>query len=154
VGPVGGHGQRGHLPLHQLRPQHARLNRRTWLALEDYILNNADNHDLKVTVFTGPVFRADDMTYRGVYRLPAEFWKVVVMVKEDRRLSATAYLQTQKNLLEDLEFAYGPYRTYQVAVSRIEAITGLDFGRLRAAVGHGLFHQQVLAGFEQFQQGQ
>jgi len=112
-------------------PQHARLNRRTWLALEDYILNNADNHDLKVTVFTGPVFRADDMTYRGVYRLPAEFWKVVVMVKEDRRLSATAYLQTQKNLLEDLEFAYGPYRTYQVAVSRIEAITGLDFGRLR-----------------------
>ncbi|HQF71956.1 MAG TPA: DNA/RNA non-specific endonuclease, partial [Promineifilum sp.] len=112
-------------------PQHARLNRRTWLALEDYILSNADNHDLKVTVFTGPVFRADDMTYRGVYRLPAEFWKVVVMVKEDRRLSATAYLQTQKNLLEDLEFAYGPYRTYQVAVSRIEAITGLDFGRLR-----------------------
>ncbi len=112
-------------------PQHARLNRRTWLALEDYILQNADTHDLKVTVFTGPVFRADDMTYRGVYRLPAEFWKVVVMVKPDRTLSATAYLQTQKNLLEDLEFAYGPYRTYQVAVSRIEAITGLDFGRLR-----------------------
>jgi endonuclease G len=40
-------------------------------------------------------------------------------------------LQTQKNLLEDLEFAYGPYRTYQVAVTRIEAITGLEFGRLR-----------------------
>jgi len=112
-------------------PQHARLNRRTWLALEDYILSNADNHDLKVTVFTGPVFRADDMTYRAAYRLPAEFWKVVVMVKPDRSLSATAYLQTQKNLLEDLEFAYGPYRTYQVAVTRIEAITGLDFGRLR-----------------------
>ncbi|MBP6787802.1 MAG: DNA/RNA non-specific endonuclease [Candidatus Promineofilum sp.] len=112
-------------------PQHARLNRRTWLALEDYILSNADNHDLKVSVFTGPVFRADDMTYRGAYRLPAEFWKVVVMTKPDRSLSATAYLQTQKNLLEDLEFAYGPYRTYQVAVTRIEAITGLDFGRLR-----------------------
>ncbi len=112
-------------------PQHQRLNRRTWLALEDYILKNAANYDLKVSVFTGPVFRADDMTYRGVYRLPAEFWKVVVLIKEDRSLSATAYLQTQKNLLEDLEFAYGPYRTYQVAVSRIEAITGLDFGRLR-----------------------
>ena len=26
-------------------PQHARLNRRTWLGLEDYILKNADNHD-------------------------------------------------------------------------------------------------------------
>ncbi len=112
-------------------PQHKHLNRRTWLALEDYILNNADNHNLKVSVFTGPVFRADDMSYRGQYQLPAEFWKVVVMVKPDRQLSATAYLQTQKNLLEDLEFAYGAYRTYQVPVTRIEAITGLDFGRLR-----------------------
>ncbi len=53
------------------------------------------------------------------------------MRRDDDSLSATAYLQTQKNLLEDLEFAYGSYRTYQVAVSRIEAITGLDFGRLR-----------------------
>jgi len=112
-------------------PQHKHLNRRTWLGLEDYILKNADNFDLKVSVFTGPVFRADDMSYRGAYQLPAEFWKVVVMRKKDRSLSATAYLQTQKNLLEDLEFAYGAYRTYQVPVSRIEAITGLDFGSLR-----------------------
>ncbi len=112
-------------------PQHMHLNRRTWLSLEDYILKNAENHDLKVSVFTGPVFRADDMSYRGTYQLPAEFWKVVVMRKADRKLSATAYLQTQKNLLEDLEFAYGAYRTYQVPVARIEAITGLDFGRLR-----------------------
>ncbi len=112
-------------------PQHKHLNRRTWLGLEDYILKNADNFDLRVSVFTGPVFRADDMSYRGAYQLPAEFWKVVVMRKKDRTLSATAYLQTQKNLLEDLEFAYGAYRTYQVPVSRIEAITGLDFGSLR-----------------------
>jgi endonuclease G len=112
-------------------PQHKNLNRRTWLELEDYILKNADNRDLRVSVFTGPVFRADDMPYRGVYRLPAEFWKVVVMVKPGRKLSATAYLQTQKNLIEDLEFIYGAVQTYQVPVSRIEAITGLDFGDLR-----------------------
>jgi endonuclease G len=112
-------------------PQHKHLNQQTWLGLEDYILNNADNHDLKVSVFTGPVFRADDMIYRGVYQLPAEFWKVVVMRKPDGLLSATAYLQTQKNLIEDLEFAYGAYKTYQVPVSRIESITGLDFGTLR-----------------------
>ena len=34
-------------------------------------------------------------------------------------LSATAYLQTQKNLIEDLEFAYGEYKTYQVPLSKI-----------------------------------
>jgi len=85
-----------------------------------------------VTVFTGPVFRDDDMLYRGRYRIPAEFWKVVAMVKPDGALSATAYLQTQKNLLDDLEFAYGSYKTYQVPVERIEHLTSLDFGNLRS----------------------
>lgn len=114
-------------------PQHRNLNQKTWLELEDYILDNAGRHDLKVTVFTGPVFRDDDMLYRGRYRIPAEFWKVVAMVRPDGALSATAYLQTQKNLLDDLEFAYGSYKTYQVPVARIEGLTDLDFGPLRAA---------------------
>ncbi|MGM0878894.1 MAG: DNA/RNA non-specific endonuclease [Bacillota bacterium] len=111
-------------------PQHKNLNQKTWLDLEDYILNNAENSKLKVTVFTGPIFRSDDVMYRGV-QIPAEFWKVAVIVKEDGSLSATAYLQSQKELIEDLEFAYGEYKTYQVTVSKIEALTGLDFGDLR-----------------------
>ena len=113
-------------------PQHRNLNQKTWLELEDYILDNAGRHDIKVTVFTGPVFRDDDMLYRGRYRIPAEFWKVVAMVRPDGALSATAYLQTQKNLLDDLEFAYGSYKTYQVPVERIEHLTDLDFGSLRS----------------------
>lgn len=112
-------------------PQHKHLNQRTWRELEDYVLGNAETHELRVSVFTGPVFRADDLFYRGKYQLPAEFWKVVVIAKEDGTLSATGYLQTQKNLLDNLEFAYGSYKTYQIPVARIEAITGLDFGRLR-----------------------
>jgi endonuclease G len=114
-------------------PQHRNLNQKTWLELEDYILGNAGRHDLKVTVFTGPVFRDDDMVYRGQYRIPAEFWKVVAMVKPDGALSATAYLQTQKNMIDDLEFAYGAYKTYQVPVELVEHLTSLDFGQLRCA---------------------
>lgn len=112
-------------------PQHKNLNQQTWQGLEDYILKNSDVHNLRVTVFTGPVFRSDDMLYRGKFQIPAEFWKVVVMVKDDGKLSATAYLQTQKNLIVDLEFAFGEYKTYQVPVTRIEELTGLDFGKLR-----------------------
>ena len=52
------------------------------------------------------------------------------MVKEDGNISATAYLQTQKNMIENLEFAYGEYKTYQVPVRNIEKLTGLDFGNL------------------------
>jgi len=112
-------------------PQHNRLNTRTWLNLEDYILENAGTHSIRLTVFTGPVFRSDDLVYRGQFRIPAEFWKVVVMVKEDGSLSSTAYLQSQKNLISDLEFAYGQYRTYQVPVATIESLTGIDFGTVR-----------------------
>jgi endonuclease G len=111
-------------------PQHKNFNQTTWLDLENYILDNANAFNLKVTVFTGPVFRTDDMLYRGV-KIPAEFWKIAVMVKEDGNLSATAYLQTQKNLIRDFEFAFGSYKTYQVAVRSIEILTGLDFGDLR-----------------------
>jgi endonuclease G len=112
-------------------PQHKNLNQKTWLNLENYIINNAKNYNMKVTVFTGPVFRADDMIYRGEFRIPAEFWKVAVIVKDDGTLSATAYLQTQKNLIKNLEFAYGAYETYQVPVAQIEELAGLDFGKLR-----------------------
>ncbi|MEZ4519862.1 MAG: DNA/RNA non-specific endonuclease [Chloroflexota bacterium] len=37
-------------------PQHKHLNQRTWRELEDYVLGNAEVYDLRVTVFTGPVF--------------------------------------------------------------------------------------------------
>lgn len=111
-------------------PQHKNLNQKIWHDLETYIMKNAQNYSLKVTVFTGPVFRCDDMMYRRKFKIPAEFWKVVVMVKDDGNMSATAYLQTQKNMIENLEFAYGEYKTYQVPIARIEEITGLDFGDL------------------------
>ncbi|MDO9325754.1 MAG: DNA/RNA non-specific endonuclease [Methanoregula sp.] len=113
-------------------PQHKNLNQKTWLNLEDYVGKNAKKYGLKVNVFTGPVFRSDDRVYRGQYRIPAEFWKLVVMVKDDGKLSATAYLQTQKNLIDNLEFAYSTYKTYQVPVATIEELTGLDFGNLRS----------------------
>ncbi|MBD1382356.1 DNA/RNA non-specific endonuclease [Metabacillus arenae] len=111
-------------------PQHKDFNQKTWLDLEDYLLNNAENGKYKVTVFTGPIFRNDDVTYRGV-QIPAEFWKIAAMVKDDGSRSATAYLQSQKNLVDDLELANNEYKTYQVPLIKIEELTGLDFGDLR-----------------------
>lgn len=112
-------------------PQHGELNQKTWRALEDYILENADAHELRVSVFTGPVFRETDRDYRDV-RLPEEFWKVVVMLREPgNELVATAYLLTQRHLLSDIEFVFGPFRTYQVPVAAIEKLASLDFRTLR-----------------------
>jgi endonuclease G len=122
-------------------PQHKEFNqnRTTWAGLEDYILDNADNRNLKVSVFTGPVLADDDDAYRGI-QLPREFWKVVVMVKNDGRLAATAYLLSQESLLGSVHearrareaFSYGAYKTFQVPISRVEERTGLDFGSLKS----------------------
>ena len=59
-------------------PQHANLNQKIWVDLEDYLLDHAQEDDVRLTVFTGPVFKDDDPTYRGV-QLPRRFWKVAVM---------------------------------------------------------------------------
>jgi endonuclease G, mitochondrial len=113
-------------------PQHKDLNRKTWLDLENFIFDKAKAYDKKVTVFTGPVFRDNDKVYLKKFAIPAEFWKVVTIRKTDRTLSATAYLQSQRNLISGLkEFGYGEYKTYQVPVAQIEGLTGLDFGKLR-----------------------
>jgi endonuclease G len=120
-------------------PQHHDFNagQTLWAGLEDYILDNADNLRFRVTVFTGPVFAADDDQYRGI-QLPRQFWKVVAMVKQSGDLSATAYLLSQDQLIKGLEiateaFSYGAYRTYQVPVRHVEDITGLSFGPLAGA---------------------
>jgi endonuclease G len=112
-------------------PQHKDLNQKTWLGLENYILDNADNLNFKVSVFSGPILRDDDEIYRGI-QLPKEFWKVVVMAKEDGNLSATAYLLSQESLLRNLEatFVFGKHKTFQVSVKKIAELTGLDFGKL------------------------
>jgi len=117
-------------PQHQDFNQHQSL----WAGLEDYILDNADNRDFKVSVFSGPLFAVDDEAYRGV-NLPRQFWKVVVMVKETGALSATAYLLSQEDLIAGLEvapeaFSYGAYRMFQVPVQRVEEFTRLSFGSL------------------------
>lgn len=117
-------------------PQHGDFNRNAtlWAGLEDYILDHADNEQFKVSVFSGPLLEDDDPEYRGV-QLPRQFWKVVVMAKSPGLLSATAYLLSQESLIEGLEaapeeFSFGAYGTFQVQVSEIERLTGLDFGAL------------------------
>jgi endonuclease G, mitochondrial len=112
-------------------PQHHSFNagQTLWAGLEDYVLDNADDEDLRVSVLTGPVLADDDDAYRGV-QLPRQYWKIAAMVKRSGDLSVTGYLLSQESLLVGLrtraaEFSYGAYRTFQVPVRRIGELTGL-----------------------------
>jgi endonuclease G len=112
-------------------PQMAAFNQRTWLGLEDYLLEHARADRQRLSVFTGPIFRANDRRYRGI-QIPEAYWKVVAFMGEDGRPSATAYMIEQSDELDELEtgFMFGQYKTYQRSVMRIEALAQLDFGEL------------------------
>jgi hypothetical protein len=113
-------------------PQHHNFNagQTLWLGLEDYIPHNTDNHDLTVSVITGPVLHDEDPHYRGA-ALPRQFFKLVAMVTTNNQLTVTAYLLSQEALLDEFttapdEVSFGAYRSYQVPVRRIAQLTTLD----------------------------
>jgi endonuclease G, mitochondrial len=122
-------------------PQAADFNQSKglWLGLEDYLLDHAEANDQRLSVFTGVVFGADDEEYRGV-RIPRLFWKIATWA-DGAALAATAYLLDQSPALDRIDLgsvgaqapALGPYRTYQVPVEEIGALTGLDVRALAAA---------------------
>ncbi|WP_426119886.1 DNA/RNA non-specific endonuclease [Pseudomonas sp. DSP3-2-2] len=115
-------------------PQMAAFNQKTWLELEDYILQNTRRWKARATIFTGPVFRDDDPLYRGV-RIPTAFWKVVAFLGDDGKPSASAYMIDQTRELGNLELVFGALRTYRRSVTQIEQLTGIKFGELASYDG-------------------
>lgn len=95
-----------------------------WGRLEDAVLADAEVDRLRVSVYGGPVFHADDRVFRGV-ALPREYWKVIVFASGGV-LTARAFLLTQNlNALESLEL--DEFRVFQVKVAEVEQRCGLAF---------------------------
>lgn len=111
-----------------------------WQGLENFILTNTDQDNLKATVFTGPLFADDDPEHRGV-QVPRGYWKLVV-VTEANRLYASAYMVSQERWVTDIPFEVRPvgaFKNFQLSISKLESLTGLDFGATvrNAEVYHG-----------------
>ncbi|MGF9648884.1 DNA/RNA non-specific endonuclease [Pseudarthrobacter oxydans] len=124
-------------------PQAAKFNQgmELWLGLESYLQEHAADHSRRIVVFTGPVFSATDPVYRGV-DIPLRFFKVAAFL-HDGELAATGYVVDQTPQLDDLPEILrpgitddapplGPFRTFQVPVRDIAALTGLDLDQLVA----------------------
>lgn len=110
-----------------------------WVGLEDHVLQFAEATDLRVSVFTGPVLEADDPPYRGI-RIPRRFWKIAAWFETDGAaggtLAAAGFVLDQTALIDvtaDAVTRLGAFRTFQVPVLDIAALTGLDVGPLSAA---------------------
>lgn len=129
-------------------PQMQAFNSPIWLALEDYALQNAREDDMKISVFTGPYFAADDPVRYGVL-IPRAFWKVIAFIHDGTgELCATGYEMDQSASLPpaEEEFVFGDFVSPQLGVStqvpirEIEARSGLDL--------HGLAEFDPLDGEE------
>jgi endonuclease G, mitochondrial len=116
-------------------PQHSFFNQdqSLWQGLENYILESAEKFGKKVCLFNGPIFDVNDPIYRGV-AIPRAYWKLAVIKKQDGKMSATAYVVHQDDLIADIQaagdFQYGEFLTFQTTVEHLETLTGLNFGRL------------------------
>jgi endonuclease G len=110
-------------------PQMAGVNQVIWLGLENYVLDHTRDDEMKVSVFTGPIFTDHDMEYRGAL-IPKAFWKVVAFQTDDGRPSATAYRVSQARELEELEFVFAGYKTFQISIQAVMDATGIDFSAL------------------------
>ena len=110
-------------------PQDHTFNDEIWGDLEDYILDSAPD-DLRLSVLTGPILDDDDPEYRGL-RIPRSFWKLVAW--KAGSLKTAAFLLTQEEYLDNLEF--NPYRfgTVQTTVREVGRRAQLRFGRLVSA---------------------
>jgi len=124
-------------------PQAAKFNQgaELWLGLESYLQENAADNSRKITVFTGPIFGAKDPIYRGV-DIPLKFFKAAVFLYQGQ-LAATGYVVNQTEVLADLPDVPKPgvteeppppgqFRTFQVPIRDIAALTGLDLEQLVA----------------------
>ena len=111
-------------------PQKDEINQGIWNELEDYILYHAQADRMRVNVYTGPFFGDADLPHASGALIPLAFWKVVAIVTDDGRPSATAYMISQEMALDDLEFVFGGFQTFQISIQQVIDEARVDFGPL------------------------
>lgn len=124
-------------------PQVAGLNQSSrnglWGMLEKIVLETGASaqkgREAKISVFNGPVFKDSDPVYKGI-QVPLEFYKVVLWINDNGDLKATAFVLSQEDLVEEIDFEAididqaGEFVEYQVSLKKLASDTGLDFSEL------------------------
>ena len=119
-------------------PQAARFNQgpELWLGLEDHMMSYAEATEQRLSVFTAPVLADDDPPYRGIL-IPLRFWKIAAWVSSGS-LAAAGFVLDQSDLVDTRDgllatAPLGGFRTFQVPISEIATLAGVDVGPLVAA---------------------
>ncbi|SFA43786.1 endonuclease G [Paracoccus halophilus] len=110
-------------------PQRQGFNGGIWLQLEDYVIDNADRANLKVSVITGPFLTPEDPVYYN-RPIPVAFWKILAFVHAGTgELTTIGYRRSQMDYLprpSGGRFVFGDFQDSQVPISAIAQESGLD----------------------------
>jgi endonuclease G len=116
-----------------ITPQTSHVNTGSWLRLEEWERETARQAGRAVG-FSGPVFSRDDEPFRGemrfenglrardTFRVPRQFWKVVVVPGTDGNLACAAFLVMNAEKRES-----GSEGAAQVPLAELERLAGLEF---------------------------
>jgi len=115
--------------------QHENFNQDEWRIPEQIVAHFDKDKNNRLSVFTGPIFTSYDRWYmqngmKQPVRIPSGFWKVVAYIdRNNDDLQCQAYIMYQDaNFQADKRGRYSiDIRNYQVTISEIERVTGLEF---------------------------
>lgn len=114
--------------------QHANFNQDEWLELELWVKDLTLDDSDRITEFTGPIYgdfgRMISPSGREPAEAPSGFFKIACFVsKKTQRLDVRAFIVFQdREALRDKEGKkFFNAQRYQVTISEIEELTGLDF---------------------------
>lgn len=131
--------------------QHSQLNQKEWLELENHVLDQLEAKDMKATVLTGPVMRDSDPLWNNHGKLkkptpmPQDFWKMVVWNDPEEGLKGSAFVLSQKDILNgdssifqsQPTFESDRFSVYQVPIKDLESMTQLTFGDISDSAKEG-----------------
>ncbi len=115
--------------------QHANFNQDEWRVPEKIVSHFDKDLNNKLCLFTGPVFTDADRWYtrnglKNSIRIPSAFWKVIIYIgKDSGKLECQSYLMYQDaKFLADKRGQHNiDHRNYQVTITEIERLTGIEF---------------------------
>ncbi len=119
-------------------PQHQRLNRDWWSALERWERQIACDKG-RLTGFSGPVFSEADEPFRGevklehgliaydTFRVPRAYWKVIAVAAGRGKLAVAAYLMDQVAMLAQDVGRKIDLKTYRISLADLEQTAHLRF---------------------------
>jgi endonuclease G len=107
-----------------------------WGDFENHVQQNLTGDDTRACILAGPVLADKDPSHDfgfGAIKYPLEFWKVVVVPRAQdgaRRLTVFGFLLSQRDVVHKFGievFRPGKFKKYQVSLTRISELTGVEF---------------------------